>query len=889
MDKRYEVFCLVDRHFYETPDRAAAPAAPGGTHPEGWFETAQRPVPAGWSARRSGDWLHLMPPPPGEGGAAPMPAQGWKVHVSATLANADKTAAKVWDHCVPRGIPFKFVPARELLYLRNSKYAERHLSGKFATLYPADEDRLEVLLAELGELLDGGEGPYILTDLRIGRGPLYVRYGAFVPRWCDNGSGSLVPAIEDDWGRLVPDRRTPVFSLPEWVTLPAFLEPHLAARDGVVLGDLPYRIEGALHFSNGGGVYRATDLRTGERVVLKEARPHAGLAADGADAVTRLKRERAALERVSGLSVAPAVRDWFELGEHRFLVMDHLPGRTLNSFFAERHPLLAEAPDPGRLADYASWALDVHAGVERAVAALHGRGLVFNDLHMFNVMVAPDGRTVSLLDFEAAAPADENPRQIVAHPGFVAPADRTGYAVDRYALACLRLALFLPMTSLLAIDPAKAEHLAEVAAREFPTLPGAFLDEAVAEIRGAGNGRSPAAPISAAPTPAPAAARRPAPADWPGLRDALVRAILASATPEREDRLYPGDPAQFAPGGAERHEEGERWLLRRAAAPPEGSPLGLYDGLFGVVHTRHGLGHRQAALDLAERALGERWERLPAHLHGGLAGIGLVLDELAAATGESALAAHAERVTDLAAERLGDPPGPTRPGSPGDPSRPAPGRARAGLMRGASGAALLFVRRYERTRAPGLLDLAAAALTRDLAHCRADSHGTLAVDEGTRTMPYLAEGSVGIAAVLDDYLAHRADERLAAARAAILPAARLRYYAQPGLFRGRAGMIWHLARTATPGVTAADLDAQAAALDWYAMPWGGGLAFPGDQMMRLSMDLATGTAGCLLALAAAHRGDTGGRAPGLPFLPPPPGGGPQIPPPRDGGGARGTD
>ena len=32
------------------------------------------------------------------------------------------------------------------------------------------------------------------------------------------------------------------------------------------------------------------------------------------------------------------------------------------------------------------------------------------------------------------------------------------------------------------------------------------------------------------------------------------------------------------------------------------------------------------------------------------------------------------------------------------------------------------------------------------------------------------------------------------------------------------------------------------------MPYGGGLAFPGDQLLRLSMDLATGTAGVLLAL-----------------------------------------
>jgi hypothetical protein len=50
------------------------------------------------------------------------------------------------------------------------------------------------------------------------------------------------------------------------------------------------------------------------------------------------------------------------------------------------------------------------------------------------------------------------------------------------------------------------------------------------------------------------------------------------------------------------------------------------------------------------------------------------------------------------------------------------------------------------------------------------------------------------------------------------------------------------------------------------MSYQGQLAFPGHQMMRLSMDLATGTAGCLLALAAAFDEGAGAH---LPFLPPP--------------------
>jgi hypothetical protein len=43
------------------------------------------------------------------------------------------------------------------------------------------------------------------------------------------------------------------------------------------------------------------------------------------------------------------------------------------------------------------------------------------------------------------------------------------------------------------------------------------------------------------------------------------------------------------------------------------------------------------------------------------------------------------------------------------------------------------------------------------------------------------------------------------------------------------------------------------------------MAFPGEQLLRLSMDLATGTAGVLLALGAAFHADPVH----LPFLAPP--------------------
>lgn len=855
MNKGYAAFCDADRWFYEAPYRRT----------EESYRAALAPVPQGWQAHRSGDWLALRPL------AAELPSQGWKIHVSARLDNAESVLDRVHAYCTERQIAFKFVPGRYLLHLRNAKYADRAASGKFITVYPADEEQCRRIAEDLDALLAGESGPCILSDLRWNEGLVHLRYGSFTLRHCYDDDGDLVPALEAPDGTLVPDVRGPVFRPPAWLELPDFLRPHLERRAAVTLAGMPCTVERALHFSNGGGVYAGRDTRTGEPVVLKEARPGAGLAADGADAVTRLDRERRALDALAGLDCVPSVHGTFTVGDHHFLILEHLDGRPLNSFFARRHPLIEADPDPAELAAYTAWAMTVHQRVTEAVEAVHARGIVFNDLHLFNIMVDEDPDTgepsVALLDFEAAAHVDEGLRQTVANPMFVAPPDRRGFSVDRYALACLRLALFLPLTSLLALDRNKAAHLADIAAEQFP-VPRAFLDEAVTEILAGPDG-----------TPPPQRAGAPArpylpvePRDWPAARRSLTTALRTSATPDRADRLFPGDIAQFTTAGggacfaygaagvlyalAETGEppwhDAEEWLLTRSADLPSGTPLGFYDGIAGLAWTLERLGHRDRALALADRLLDQPWQSVGADLHGGLAGIGLALDSLGTSTGEKRLHQAALKCAELAISRL-----------------PAP--KRAGLLHGRTGPALLCLRLYGRTGDRDLLTQAATDLHHDLDRCVTSAFGTLQVDEGWRTMPYLGAGSVGIGMVLDDWLEHAADERFAEARLAIVRAAQATFYAQPGLFRGAAGMVLHLARTTTPaldtdrpGARAADVARQIEALARHAIDYQGHLAFPGEQLMRLSMDLSTGTAGALLALGSAA---PGGRA-HLPFLPP---------------------
>ena len=109
----------------------------------------------------------------------------------------------------------------------------------------------------------------------------------------------------------------------------------------------------------------------------------------------------------------------------------------------------------------------------------------------------------------------------------------------------------------------------------------------------------------------------------------MTSAILASATPERDDRLFPGDPKQFgtegvdvaygaagvlyalAAAGAGRHPEHEEWLIRRATDPKPGVRFGLYDGLHGVAYVLDRLDRRPEALkvlDICVSELNGKWE-----------------------------------------------------------------------------------------------------------------------------------------------------------------------------------------------------------------------------------------------------------------------------------------
>ncbi|MEV0680200.1 class III lanthionine synthetase LanKC [Actinosynnema sp. NPDC050436] len=851
VDMRYPQFCLTDSMFYERP--------PAGEREEFGFS-----APDGWTADRGEVWTMVARR------GARLPAQGWKVHVSTVADSAREVLAAVREHALAHGVAFKFLNDLTTLVVRNGKYADRSGSGKFVTLYPVDVDQLRRTLEDLGDALAGFPGPYILNDARWRDGPLYVRYGGFARRYLSSPDGGRILAISDDTGALVPDIRAPEFVLPDWVPVPDFLTECVKARNDPGPGhEFPFRDVQALHFSNGGGVYRAIDERTGRRVILKEARPHAGVDRAGRDAVRRLQHEWEVLRALAHTGVVPEPIDQLVIWEHHFIVEEHIEGAPLGRVLVARNPLVDVDPDESAVAEFATWALDVLDRVEEALRTVHEAGIVFGDVHPHNIFLRPDGR-IAFIDLEGASRvADDAPNRMAA-PGYLAPDGRRGVDTDLYAMACLRLNAFTPLSYVLPLHPAKAGALADNAARRF-ALPEQHTARIVQVLR---DRRPPDDSDRLAPAPRVTELARRVQAgdiDWPALRDSITAGILAAADPGSPDRLFPGDIEQFtsngiglahgaagvlhalALAGAGRFPEHERWLLDAVRRGRHNGHVGFYDGLHGVAHALAGLGLRDEALDVLDRAMPLRPDELGHNLFDGLAGIGLNLLHFAGLTGDAGLTATAVELGGRIAE------GVLEPGE----RDPRAARPRAGLMHGASGRALLLTALHRATGDGGFLDAAETALSRDLDRCAVRPDGSTHVDEGWRLMPYVATGSLGIGLVLREFLRHRDQPAFAEALTRMGRTARSEFIIGAGVFNGRAGFLAFLTGDDDPtGAASATAAGHVRRLAWHMTPYRGQVAFPGDQLLRLSTDLATGSAGVLAAMATAldGRGDV------LPFL-----------------------
>jgi tRNA A-37 threonylcarbamoyl transferase component Bud32 len=367
----------------------------------------------GWTVKERGIWCQVEPPD------ARVPAQGWKLHMSATALSAPVVLARAAEVLVDERCVFKFAQDLEKLLYLLSNMCERGSGGKFITAYPADDEQFRRLAARLDAATDGLPGPVILSDRRLRPGSLvHYRYGAFGAAQVLNNIGSFESLLTAPDGSQVRDERQAWFSPPSWAELPF---PQQNPAEGGDSGDAAqvliggrFRVSRAIRHSYRGGVFFAVDDETDADVVLKQARPHVMPTLQGTDARDLLRNEAEVLDLLGALGLAPRKIALVEHQGDLFLAQEFVPGLTLRKWINER----AVGAWQGNGAPPAE-AVSMAAQLAEIVAGVHAQKLVLRDLSPNNIVVTPQGR-LRLIDLEYAVPAGSR-ATAASTPGYAAP------------------------------------------------------------------------------------------------------------------------------------------------------------------------------------------------------------------------------------------------------------------------------------------------------------------------------------------------------------------------------------------------------------------------------------------------------------------------------------
>ncbi len=356
------------------------------------------------------------------------PAQGWKLHLSATVLSAAEVFARAEPILRKHDVLFK-VPCRlELLKSLNSGLADFSQIGKFLTVFPRSTDEALELARDLHRATRGLSGPLIPFDARYRKESLvFYRYGAFRP-WVDGTAGFIHPPR----GRRYRDKRAPKRAIPPWLEDPfqktAARPPKrrgLFLRDALVFKAKAQRGKG--------GVYEAIDLSVlpVRRVIIKEGRRHGETNWDGRDGYALVRHEARVLRklRAAGLPVPRIFREFTQDG-HRYLVLERIPGR----------PLLAEKREqPAKT----SWrrAERILEQLAPMLSRLHAAGWTWRDCKPSHIFVHRG--VLHFIDFEGACRSGQTEVLPWGSPNYVPPpchgkfSRGAGTLEDDYALGVI--------------------------------------------------------------------------------------------------------------------------------------------------------------------------------------------------------------------------------------------------------------------------------------------------------------------------------------------------------------------------------------------------------------------------------------------------------------------
>jgi serine/threonine protein kinase len=849
------MYTLMDERFYEPVETHYRPWDVYKTHVDDLLSE----LATNWTITRDGFWYMVHPTSDFD-----IPAQGWKVHVSAATKNAVSILKRAARVALTRGVPFKFALDHNVLATMSSKRWNRGGSGKFITMYPSDLDSFKDLLEDLYAELHAEEGPYVLSDKRYKDcRVLYYRYGGLrrVTRTDIKGEKVLVVVSPD--GEAVPDVRTPYFALPPWVTDPFPTEKSQRSNE-IVLND-KYVVKKAIAFSNSGGVYVAEDRETGKEVVIKEARPHTAMDDRGNDAVKLLRKEHAMLALLRDTGAVPQPLDAFEAGEHFFLAEEYLDGVDIREIMLMQSPLLQVYPSLNDSKEYYELCRRTLKAFAQAVDLLHKKGIVFGDLNAKNIKIDPATHTVRLIDFEGAFRPETDEQTYLYTPGFKSVAsirkDTQGFEDDLFALAANMLYMMFPIAAFSTLREDLFDQILRILLQDI-----GWSETPLFNIINSLSKNEMTAAQAYELLDQPAQIRPPSydshvdNESVDEISHQLGQFILANIRADRDDALFPADPfihrtnpisLGFGASGVlyslkkcgfEIPTDASDWLEKKLErVVPKDMPPGLLTGASGIAWALSELGFEERALDLMRMANESPLLKTHHSYLYGMAGIG---------TANLYFYSRTRRPEYLAiAKELGDALLRSAHENEHGLYWENDGLLHLGYGYGQSGVALFLLRLFQLSGKEKFLFEGQRALEFDLAHSEERENGILSFPRAPgepTVVPYLEEGSAGIARVAIRY--GMWDERLEM----ILSDLHRKYAGFVGLLYGLGSFVEVLTDAYQFSNDEKYLEMAKRPItglrDLYLLKYPNGWATPGDNLFRVSCDYATGIAGVMRTL-----------------------------------------
>ncbi|MBL6010657.1 class III lanthionine synthetase LanKC [Bacillus halotolerans] len=772
--------------------------------------------------------------------------QGWKIHISATMNNAQDILKVVSQIIFKHQIPFKHIKDKQSLFNMNSKHGNRTSSGKFIAIYPSSDNMFFGLLNELYEELKHYEnGPYILNDKSWKDSNIYYRYGAFKNIY--NERGEL--CIKDENGNLIPDNRQPYYKIPEFVSdFDQYLDTKnnlLDTQDVSNFND--YEFQGVLRFNNGGGIYTGIRKSDGKKVVIKEGRPKVGLDGQLNDAIDRLNIEKEALNTLTEVEGVVNVLDYFKAWKHVFLVEEFVEGVTLQSWCAINYPFNIENDKN----EYISKVKKIINSLIETIKLVHSKDVGMGDLQPQNIMITPESN-VKIIDFEAASALSEE-NGALQTIGYTNKKNKNHKERDWYALKKVLRFCILPIGPVTDIEESiKKKHDIWIE-NEFgkdvyqyvvntENLCDRYLSDTKEKIFKNNYDSEIKKKMDMSKV-------------INGLRNSIESNMLPNSS------LIHGDVRQFVmPSGKLNVLTGgtgaalalyrsgnvnkqvrdwiENVLLKKLHVLND--DIGLFTGRAGIAATLYELGYIEEAMNLFNNLSYEDMKDIS--LRSGLSGIGLSLISLYLEEDNDDFLVTSEKIADQIENRIIE-----------DDKLSATDFAAVpiGLIDGWSGISLFYAALYSVTKKEKYYVKSKEYIEWDLKHCKVDEEtNTLQTydDQNPRLLPYLSGGSIGIGVAIW-YLNYVGNNNLFREELEqIINLNKVRIAYSGGLFDGVGSFLLIPSMTKENNEISQQIELALKKLELFLIRKDDQVLFPGNFSFRLADDYYSGSAGIILGI-----------------------------------------